>query len=276
MAEVLIELLESDPYIEEVNLDYKDIDDFESLLPLLCKFPSLKALSLADNRIVTFPRDLSCLEHVEDINLNGNMFEDLKQVILALTTMPSLRSLHINLHEEEQVDFIFRNMPNLEMLNDTEVEREELEDEENQAYDDDEQEMLNGGRGDSDPRNRHHQDDDNDYDGRDEAQDDQHHMAHEDMEGEGEEDEDPKNDSGEGIDDIVIKPEDLEVIAVLYDSIRALRRRIDEKNDKNLADDFDKHLKNVMTELKESITTDDPTHIKNANLLKAKFSLYEI
>ena len=71
---------------------------------------------MADNRFVSVPHDLSCLEHVEDINLNGNIFEDLKQVILALTTMPSLRSLHINLHEEEQVDFIFRNMPNLAMI----------------------------------------------------------------------------------------------------------------------------------------------------------------
>jgi len=40
--------------------------------------------------------------------------------------MPNLKNLHINLHEEEQVDFIFRTLPNLMFLNDTEVEREEV------------------------------------------------------------------------------------------------------------------------------------------------------
>jgi hypothetical protein len=125
-----------------------------------------------------------------------------------------------------------------------------------------------GNRNDTD---RHQRNTDEESEDKQDLNDGQNQVAHEDMEGEG--DDDQKLESGE---DIVIKPEDLEIIAVLYDSIRVLRRRIDEENDKNLADDFDRHLKNVMTELKESITTDDPTHIKNANLLKAKFSLYEI
>lgn len=267
MADLLLELLEENPDVEEINLDDKDIEDLEELLPLLSKFQNLRSLSLADNRLVSFPHDLSCLEPVEDINLNGNMFHDLKQVIISLTTMPSLRSLHINLHEEEQVDFIFRNMPNLEMLNDTEVEREEFEGEGDQQYEeDDEEAMMNG------------------HTGRSDAQSEEGQQEQESEQQEVQEDEDEnqirtgrdKEESGDEMDDIVIKPEDLEIIAVLYDSIRALRRRIDEENDKNLADDFDRHLKNVMTELNESITTDDPTHIKNANLLKAKFSLYEI
>ena len=167
-------------------------------------------------------------------------------------------------------------MPNLEMLNDTEVEREELEGEGNQTYEDEEHEMVNGDAHTPGMRNdkgRHNRDDDEESDDKQDLNDDQNQAAHEDMEGEGD---DQKLESGEDIEDIVIKPEDLEIIAVLYDSIRGLRRRIDEENDKNLADDFDRHLKNVMTELKESITTDDPSHIKNANLLKAKFSLYEI
>ena len=47
-----------------------------------------------------------------------------------------LRNLHINLHEEEQVDFIFKTMPNLVYLNDTLVERDEaseVEEEEEEA-----------------------------------------------------------------------------------------------------------------------------------------------
>lgn len=200
------------------------------------------------------------------------MFTDLKQVIIALTTMPNLRSLHINLHEEEQVDFIFRNMPNLEMLNDTEVEREEFEGEGEQPGYEDEDDIINNGQ--MPPDHEEQLDPEQEQEEMDDHQElHEHHqvsenqLAHEQMEAEGED---------ENEDDIVIKPEDLEIIAVLYDSIRELRRRIDQENDKNLADDFDRHLKNVMTELNESITTDDPNHIKNANLLRAKFSLYEI
>lgn len=46
--------------------------------------------------------------------------------MISLTTLPMLKNLHINLHEEEQVDFIFRTLPNLMFLNDTEVEWEEI------------------------------------------------------------------------------------------------------------------------------------------------------
>lgn len=288
MAEYLLEILQNEPHIEEINLDYKDIEDFDELLPILVKFPNLKSLSLADNRIVNFPENLSCLETLEDINLNGNVFEDLKQVIITLTTMPNLRSLHINLHEEEQVDFIFRNMPSLEMLNDTEVEREEFEGEGDQQYEGEEEEgMLNGqheSQDQSEDEQKDYRMDDEeeqeDVEGEEEPEDSvrQHHQieaeAEAEAEAEGEEDNEPK--SEDDMDDIVIKPQDLEVIAVLYDKIRSVRRRFDEGNDKKLADDFDRHLKNVMTELNESITTDDPTHVKNANLLKAKYSLYEI
>ena len=59
MEDLLAELLENDPDVEEINLDYKDIDELESLLPLLAKFQNLRALSLADNRIVSVPHDLS-------------------------------------------------------------------------------------------------------------------------------------------------------------------------------------------------------------------------
>lgn len=260
MADELIEILNNDPDVEELNLEYKDIEDLGELLPILSKFQNLKVLSLSDNRMTEVPEDLSCLSSVEDINLNGNMFHDLKNVILALTTMPSLRSLHINLHEEEQVDFIFRNMPNLEMLNDTEVEREEFEGEGEQPEYQDDMEMNEN----DDRLNQLEQESDQPDNQEQDIED--HQLAQDEHEAEGEDDND----------DIVIKPEDLEIIAVLYDSIRELRRRIDQDNDKNLAEDFDRHLKNVMTELNESITTDDPNHVKNANLLKAKFSLYEI
>lgn len=43
--------------------------------------------------------------------------------------MPALRSLSINLQEEEQVDLIMRNLPDLEHLNGLPVDRDEGDEE---------------------------------------------------------------------------------------------------------------------------------------------------
>lgn len=43
-----------------------------------------------------------------------------------------------------------------------------------------------------------------------------------------------------------LKAQDLEMIAVLYDQIRQVRRKVEHNIDKRLAEDFDAHLKNVM------------------------------
>ena len=40
--------------------------------------------------------------------------------------MANLRSLYINLHEEEQVDYLLRNLQGLEFLNGLAVERDAL------------------------------------------------------------------------------------------------------------------------------------------------------
>jgi hypothetical protein len=43
-----------------------------------------------------------------------------------------------------------------------------------------------------------------------------------------------------------LKAADLEMIAVLYDQIRQVRRKVEHNIDKRLAQDFDQHLKKVM------------------------------
>ena len=49
--------------------------------------------------------------------------------------MPVLNSLHINLHQEEEVDFLLRNLPVLQMLNGLVVERDAIfsEEEDNEG-----------------------------------------------------------------------------------------------------------------------------------------------
>ena len=92
-------------------------------------------------------------------------------------------------------------------------------------------------------------------------------------EGEGEEEEE---DEVSALEELDLKPEDLEQIAVLYDSIRGVRRRLHKDQDKALAEDFDQHLKTVMFELSDSLKSDLPVYLKNANILKAKISLFDI
>lgn len=55
------------------------------------------------------------------------------------------------------------------------------------------------------------------------------------------------------VNEIDLDPEDLEKIAILYDQIRMARRHIENNNDKQLAQDFDGHLKNVMSALGENM-----------------------
>ena len=78
------------------------------------------------------PGDLSSLSNIIEFNLNGNPIDDIESAVDTLQTMGNLRVLHINLHEEEQVDYLLRSLPNLEYLNGLAVERDALfnEDEE--------------------------------------------------------------------------------------------------------------------------------------------------
>jgi len=50
-----------------------------------------------------------------------------------------------------------------------------------------------------------------------------------------------------------LKAQDLECIAMLYDQIRAIRRRVEVNIDRKLAEDFDLHLKGVMHELSTNL-----------------------
>lgn len=47
-------------------------------------------------------------------------------VIEALQTMPRLENLQINLHLEEEVDYLLRQLPELKVLNNIPVERDAI------------------------------------------------------------------------------------------------------------------------------------------------------
>lgn len=66
--------------------------------------------------------------------------DDLIAAVDTLKTMPNLKSLQINLHEEEQVDYLLRTLMDLELLNGLAVERDALFNEEEEEGEEEEEE----------------------------------------------------------------------------------------------------------------------------------------
>ena len=70
---------------------------------------------------------MSYLKNLNEINLNGNPIEDIKAASESIKTIgQGLKSLNINLYEEDQVDYLLRNIEWLEILNGLKVERDAL------------------------------------------------------------------------------------------------------------------------------------------------------
>ena len=68
--------------------------------------------------------------------------------------------------------------------------------------------------------------------------------------------------------EITLKQEDLEGVAIIYDIIRELQREFDTELDKSLADQFDEHVKNVMFDLSKKVKPDMPSHLIHTNITK--------
>ena len=94
---------------------------------------------MADNHIRRLPADMSAMSQVEEINLNGNPIDDIISAVDTIRTMPNLKSLQINLHEEDQVDYLLRTLSYLEQLNGLAVEREALFNEEDEEGEDEQE-----------------------------------------------------------------------------------------------------------------------------------------
>lgn len=77
-----------------------------------------------------------------------------------------------------------------------------------------------------------------------------------------------KNFNSQNKEDITLKQEDLEGVAIIYDIIREVQREFDSELDKSLADQFDEHVKNVMFDLSNKLKPDLQAHIINTNITK--------
>ena len=85
------------------------------------------------------------LSNLEEINLNGNPIEDIQAATDALQTIgPNLKTIHMNLYEEDQVDYMLWSLEWLEILNGLRVEREALFNQDDSSSDDENDEDREG------------------------------------------------------------------------------------------------------------------------------------
>ncbi|CDW80904.1 UNKNOWN [Stylonychia lemnae] len=286
-----------DPQTDFIDLSGQDIQDFQEIYEHLVKFHNLKELNLSDNELTGLPSDLSGLQQLSNLNLNGNSFEDFKQTVYALKTLPQLSSLFINLHQEDQVDLIMRSLSDLEFLNGLKVEREILEEEGEYDEDDgslrksnspvkeqpseedlEDEEYGHSVNRQSSPGN---QKQNNNVSKNNVNQNDSNLMM-----GESSRSLHAENSLAtlEAHKDKILDldPEDLEQIALLYDNIRYLRRKnaqMKGNSDRQLASDFDEHLKLTMNQLTNEIrksNTPGNQNNKTTHILNAKKRLIDI
>jgi hypothetical protein len=229
----------------------------------------LKKLDLSENSLSFLPDNMSCLSKLEELNINGNVFSDTLWTIDWVATLPRLKALFINLNEEDQVDYIMKQLPDLEYLNGLMVERdEEEEEEEDETEQEEEDRREHSDQFDESPSNNEHL----------EAHFSSNLIEEEKgIEAPHQEDTPPKMEQTDGHQKSEIPLEELEKIAILYDGIRNLHKQKNPQRDQELAKDFDQYLQRVMKNLYQTVQNSTaPKAIKSVNILKAKFDLYDI
>ena len=136
----LKELIQEDPLREEIDLSNQAITMLDNnSVDLLSRFQNLKFLNLSDNYLQKLPKNMDLLKKLEMLDLNGNPFQEIELAVDSIKQIgPTLVNVNINLFEEDQVDFLLRNLEWLKVLNGLKVERDALFneiDEEDEEYD---------------------------------------------------------------------------------------------------------------------------------------------
>lgn len=183
------------------------------------------------------------LKEVFEVNLIDNELNPFEEAVIALSTMPKLNSLHLNLHEESQVDYVIRNLPNLKYLNGETIDRDELQDGNSQDGMTNEASRPHSNRSIKQINEAEEKEEDDFSDRPFESK------SQSTPPGEGEKGVNSTfSNCTDGMnysdsEEVSLKPRDLETIALIFDKIRGMHRKIKLSNDKQMANEFDKHLK---------------------------------
>lgn len=254
-----------------LDMSKRSISDLKPIINVILSNPGTKRIDLSDNCITQLPKDLSMLKEVYEVNLIDNDLSPFESAVVALSTMPSLSHLHLNLHEEQQVDFVIKTLPNLLVLNGEDIDREELQNESESEH-----------RYDTEPQDTNNDQIKQIKELEEEDEQSENHIKNITNDKRNSE---VINSSCSGSDwlnyseseEISLKPQDLETVALIFDKIRNMHRKNKLSNDKEMASEFDKHLKSWMQKLSDIVTAENITiNVKNSAILRTKFDLGEI
>ena len=126
--------LSSNPTMEYMDLSNQNLQSIDAFTHQILTNPCLKTINLQHNSISRLfmngpPPANQVAAHIEGIDLRDNQICDLLYTISEeiIPMFPCLKDLKLNLYDEDHVDFIMKNMPQLEFLNGLPVEREDYE-----------------------------------------------------------------------------------------------------------------------------------------------------
>ena len=243
-------LFQQSPGLQQINLEFSEIESLDPILPVLCQFTQLKELLLFGNRLESLPLSIDCLSSLEKLDISNNLIENIQEVLPALSTLPNLIDLQISILGEGDEKIIIQSLPKLMILNGVAVQRTSIDHfepskssensvsfEKPEDFDNKSQDYL-----------------------QEESEDiEKTYLACE--------------QSGYFGEDAYMSQEYVEKIAILYDEIRALWHTQDKTKDKKLAEDFDEGIKAIVIDLSGIIKSSTSDHSKKLHTIRSKYEL---
>ena len=120
----LADKLQEDPNTAEIDLEYNGLTDLSDLLPLLTRFPQLRVLKLAGNRLAALPADLSSLERLEVMDLTENRVKDYEALARSLGTVPNLVEVKVSTGPREEIAYLKEKLISVQVTTTEESEQE--------------------------------------------------------------------------------------------------------------------------------------------------------
>lgn len=106
----------NDPQTDTIDLEHKNIADLRPFLGMLSKFSHLDNLILRSNKLTSIPEKINQLK-LTKLDISENDIENLAEACKTLSTLPNLKSLFIDINDDDDVEIVIQNLPNLEYLN---------------------------------------------------------------------------------------------------------------------------------------------------------------
>ena len=120
-------LYQQSPGLQQINLEFSEIESLDPILPLLVQFSDLRELLLFGNRLETLPADMSKLQNLEKLDISNNLIENIEGILTSLASIPSLIELHITLTNENDEELLIKSLKNLSNLNGSPIDRSKCE-----------------------------------------------------------------------------------------------------------------------------------------------------